>query len=137
VPEKIPFGGIAPMTTTLCEQGELLLRAIRTPVDFLVRERFGSLAVGGSTGEGQTLSTDALRAGVSVVREAIPGQSAFRSAGRPQCAVGLPASSLQSSQHLLFLEKCVGAQHIRNVGARRAFPDLVNGKSLVAPPFPL
>jgi dihydrodipicolinate synthase/N-acetylneuraminate lyase len=66
------------MPTPLCEQGELRPRAIHTPVDFLVRERTDSLPVGGSTGStgstgaGQTLSADALRACVSVVREPFP-----------------------------------------------------------------
>lgn len=59
LPDKVPFGVIAPMTTPFSETCELLPKSIRSQVEFLVRERADSLAVGGSTGEGQTL--DALR----------------------------------------------------------------------------
>jgi 4-hydroxy-tetrahydrodipicolinate synthase len=72
MPEKIPFGVIAPMTTPFSETGDLLPGAIRSQVEFLVRERADSLAVGGSTGEGQTLSPDELRACVSETRAAMP-----------------------------------------------------------------
>jgi len=72
MPDKVPFGVIAPMTTPFSSSGELLPKSIRSQVEFLVRERADSLAVGGSTGEGQTLSPDELRACVSEVREAMP-----------------------------------------------------------------
>lgn len=72
LPEKIPFGVIAPMTTPFSEKGELEPSKLRSQVDFLVRERADSLAVGGSTGEGHTLSPDELRASVEAVREAMP-----------------------------------------------------------------
>ena len=105
LPKKGPFGVTAPMPTPLCEQGELRPRAIHTPVDFLVRDWTDSLPIGGSTGAGQTLSADALRACVSVVREAIPGQSTFRGAGRPRSAGGLPTAFLQSGPRRAFLGK--------------------------------
>jgi dihydrodipicolinate synthase/N-acetylneuraminate lyase len=72
MPEKIPFGVIAPMTTPSAADGELQATSIRSQVEFLVRERADSLAVGGSTGEGQTLSPDELRACVSETRAAMP-----------------------------------------------------------------
>ena len=72
MPDKIPFGVIAPMTTPFSSSGELMPKSIRSQVEFLVRERADSLAVGGSTGEGQTLDPDELRACVSEVREAMP-----------------------------------------------------------------
>jgi dihydrodipicolinate synthase/N-acetylneuraminate lyase len=72
MPEKIPFGVIAPMTTPFAADGELQATSIRSQVEFLVRERADSLAVGGSTGEGQTLSPDELRACVSETRAAMP-----------------------------------------------------------------
>ena len=72
MPEKIPFGVIAPMTTPFAADGELQAASIRSQVEFLVRERADSLAVGGSTGEGQTLSPDELRACVSETRAAMP-----------------------------------------------------------------
>jgi len=71
-PENVPFGVIAPMTTPFDEQGELQPDKLRSQVEFLVRERADSLAVGGSTGEGHTLSPDELRASVEVVRDAMP-----------------------------------------------------------------
>lgn len=72
MPDKVPFGVIAPMTTPFSSSGELMPKSIRSQVDFLVRERADSLAVGGSTGEGQTLDADELRACVSEVRDAMP-----------------------------------------------------------------
>ncbi|WP_395746055.1 dihydrodipicolinate synthase family protein [Prosthecobacter sp.] len=72
IPDKVPFGVIAPMTTPFTADGELNAKAIRSQVDFLVRERADSLAVGGSTGEGQTLDPDELRACVSETRAALP-----------------------------------------------------------------
>jgi 4-hydroxy-tetrahydrodipicolinate synthase len=72
MPDKIPFGVIAPMTTPFSSSGELNAKSIRSQVEFLVRERADSLAVGGSTGEGQTLDADELRACVSEVRDAMP-----------------------------------------------------------------
>lgn len=72
MPDKVPFGVIAPMTTPFSSSGELMPKFIRSQVEFLVRERADSLAVGGSTGEGQTLEPDELRACVSETREAMP-----------------------------------------------------------------
>ena len=72
MPDKVPFGVIAPMTTPFSSSGDLMPKSIRSQVEFLVRERADSLAVGGSTGEGQTLDADELRACVSEVREAMP-----------------------------------------------------------------
>jgi 4-hydroxy-tetrahydrodipicolinate synthase len=72
LPARVPFGVIAPMTTPFSEDGELQPRWIRSQVEFLVRERADSLAVGGSTGEGQTLSPDELQACVSETRAAMP-----------------------------------------------------------------
>ena len=72
MPEKVPYGVIAPMTTPFSESGDLLPEAFRSQVDFLVREGADSLAVGGSTGEGHTLSPDELRACVSETRAAMP-----------------------------------------------------------------
>lgn len=72
MPEKTPFGVIAPMTTPFAADGELQATSIRSQVEFLVREQADSLAVGGSTGEGQTLSPDELRACVSETRAAMP-----------------------------------------------------------------
>jgi 4-hydroxy-tetrahydrodipicolinate synthase len=73
-PRKIPFGVIAPMTTPFDESGELRAAAIRSQVEFLVRERADCLAVGGSTGEGHTLAPDELRACVAETREAMPAE---------------------------------------------------------------
>ena len=70
--KKVPFGVIAPMTTPFAEDGELKAESLRSQVEFLVRERADSLAVGGSTGEGQTLSPEELRACVSETRNAMP-----------------------------------------------------------------
>lgn len=72
LPKNVPFGVIAPMTTPFSADGELNAKAIRSQVEFLVRERADSLAVGGSTGEGQTLSAEELRACVSETRAAMP-----------------------------------------------------------------
>jgi hypothetical protein len=55
MPDKVPFGVISPMTTPFDSSGALMPKSIRSQVEFLVRERADSLAVGGSTGEGQTL----------------------------------------------------------------------------------
>ncbi|MBU6180769.1 MAG: dihydrodipicolinate synthase family protein, partial [Verrucomicrobia bacterium] len=74
MPANVPFGVIAPMTTPFSADGELHAKSIRSQVDFLVRERADSLAVGGSTGEGQTLDPDELRTCVSEVREAMPAE---------------------------------------------------------------
>ena len=71
MPEKVPFGVIAPMTTPFAVDGELQAMSIRSQVEFLVCERADSLAVGGSTGEGQTMSPDELRACVSETRAAV------------------------------------------------------------------
>ena len=46
MPDKVPFGVIAPMTTPFSSSGELMPKSIRSQVDFLVRERADSLAVG-------------------------------------------------------------------------------------------
>jgi 4-hydroxy-tetrahydrodipicolinate synthase len=62
------------MTTPFAHDGELQTGSIRSQVDFLVRERADSLAVGGSTGEGQTLAPDELRACVSEVRNVMPAE---------------------------------------------------------------
>jgi 4-hydroxy-tetrahydrodipicolinate synthase len=72
MPDKVPFGVIAPMTTPFTADGELNAKAIHSQVEFLVRERADSLAVGGSTGEGHTLQPDELRACVSETRAAMP-----------------------------------------------------------------
>ena len=42
MPEKIPFGVIAPMTTPFAADGELQATSIRSQVEFLVRERADS-----------------------------------------------------------------------------------------------
>lgn len=67
---KIPFGVITPLTTPFADSGELQPGLLRGQVEFLLANGADSLAVGGSTGEGQTLSGEELRALVSEVKEA-------------------------------------------------------------------
>ena len=97
MPAKVPFGVIAPMTTPFSADGELQPKSIRSQVEFLVRERADSLAVGGSTGEGQTLSAEELRASVSEVREAMP-------AGMPLIASAIVDSTRQAIRAIKAVE---------------------------------
>jgi 4-hydroxy-tetrahydrodipicolinate synthase len=97
MPKNRPFGVIAPMTTPFTVDGELNAKAIRSQVEFLVRERADSLAVGGSTGEGQTLDADELRACVSETRAAMP-------AGMPLVASTICDSTRQAIRSIKAVE---------------------------------
>ncbi len=85
------------MTTPFSNQGELCAKSIRSQVDFLVRERADSLAVGGSTGEGHTLDADELRACVSETRAAMP-------AGMPLVASAIVDSTRQAIRAIKAVE---------------------------------
>jgi 4-hydroxy-tetrahydrodipicolinate synthase len=61
------------MTTPFNALGEIDVKAIRTQVSFLLSNGADSLAIGGSAGEGHTLAPDELRALVSEVKDAAPG----------------------------------------------------------------
>jgi 4-hydroxy-tetrahydrodipicolinate synthase len=97
MPTNVPFGVIAPMTTPFSADGELQPKSIRSQVEFLVRERADSLAVGGSTGEGQTLSAEELRTCVGEVREVMP-------AGMPLIASAIVDSTRQAIRAIKAVE---------------------------------
>ena len=67
-------GIISPMTTPFTAKGEVDETAFRAQVSFLLGHGVHGLAVGGSTGEGHTLSTDELRRLVAAAVEEAAGQ---------------------------------------------------------------
>ncbi len=66
-------GIIPPMTTPFDGDGAIDERAVRAQVRWLLAARVHGLAVGGSTGEGQTLDQDELRRVVATVAEEAAG----------------------------------------------------------------
>jgi 4-hydroxy-tetrahydrodipicolinate synthase len=94
---RIPHGIIAPMTTPFSADGELCPKSIGSQVNFLVRERADSLAVGGSTGEGHTLYPDELRACVSETRAVMPD-------GMPLVASAIVDSTRQAIRSIKAVE---------------------------------
>jgi 4-hydroxy-tetrahydrodipicolinate synthase len=69
---KIPLGIIAPLTTPFLETGEISCKAVQGQAGFLLDNGADALAIGGSAGEGHTLSPDELRQLVCEVKEVIP-----------------------------------------------------------------
>lgn len=67
-------GIIPPMTTPFTAEGEVDEGAFRAEVRFLLEQGVHGLAVGGTTGEGHTLSTDELRRLVAAAVEEAAGQ---------------------------------------------------------------
>jgi 4-hydroxy-tetrahydrodipicolinate synthase len=68
-------GIVPPMVTPFDEHEEIDQRALRTDVHYLIEEAgVHGLAVGGSTGEGHTLSTDELRLAVGTAIEEAKGR---------------------------------------------------------------
>jgi 4-hydroxy-tetrahydrodipicolinate synthase len=55
------YGVIPPMTTPFRADGDMVLDAVKTQVDFLVESGAHGLAAGGSTGEGHTLDPEEYR----------------------------------------------------------------------------
>jgi 4-hydroxy-tetrahydrodipicolinate synthase len=69
------YGIVPPMTTPFDAKEELDEPALRAEVRYLIEEaRVHGLAVGGSTGEGHTLSTDELRRAVGATVEEAQGR---------------------------------------------------------------
>ncbi len=68
------FGVIPPMTTPFTARGEIDERAFRAQARFLLEAGVHGLAVGGSTGEGQTLTTDESRRLVRAAVEEAEGR---------------------------------------------------------------
>lgn len=69
------FGIVPPMVTPFDRNEELDEAALRAEVEFLIDEaKVHGLAVGGSTGEGHTLSTDELRQAVGTAVDAARGR---------------------------------------------------------------
>ncbi len=68
------FGIIPPMTTPFDADGDIDEGAVRAQTRWLIGQGVHGLAVGGSTGEGQTLDQDELRRLVAIVAEAAAGQ---------------------------------------------------------------
>jgi 4-hydroxy-tetrahydrodipicolinate synthase len=69
------FGIVPPITTPFDTKEELDERVLRAEVRYLIEEaRVHGLAVGGSTGEGHTLSTDELRRAVGATIEEARGR---------------------------------------------------------------
>ncbi len=67
--EKI-CGVIPPMTTPFTENGEIDYKLLKADAKCLVEKaKVHGLAIGGSTGEGHTLTTEELRASLEVVCE--------------------------------------------------------------------
>jgi 4-hydroxy-tetrahydrodipicolinate synthase len=69
------FGIIPPMTTPFDADGEIDEGAVRAQTRWLLEEGVHGLAVGGSTGEGQTLDQDELRGLVATVVAETAGQA--------------------------------------------------------------
>lgn len=69
------FGIVPPMVTPFDKHEELDEAALRADVDYLISEaKVHGLAVGGSTGEGHTLSIDELRQAIGTAVEAANGR---------------------------------------------------------------
>jgi 4-hydroxy-tetrahydrodipicolinate synthase len=68
------FGIIPPMTTPFTSEGDPDERAVRAQTRWLIDAGVHGLAVGGSTGEGQTLDQDELRRLVATVAEETAGR---------------------------------------------------------------
>jgi 4-hydroxy-tetrahydrodipicolinate synthase len=66
-------GIIPPMTTPFDDDGAIDEGAVRAQVRWLIDQGVHGIAVGGSTGEGQTLEHDELRRLVATVVEAAAG----------------------------------------------------------------
>lgn len=77
-PPRLPTstlrGILAPMATPFTVEGEVDEAAFRAQVRFLVERGVHGLVVGGSTGEGHTLSTDELRCLTAVAVEEAAGR---------------------------------------------------------------
>lgn len=67
-------GVIAPSTTPFDARGEIDFDAAANQIDWLIREGVSGLAVGGSTGEGQTLDAEETRDLVSAATDAADGR---------------------------------------------------------------
>lgn len=69
------YGIVPPITTPFDAQGEIIEEFLRAEVRYLIEEvGVHGLAVGGSTGEGHTLSTDELRRVVALAIEEVRGR---------------------------------------------------------------
>lgn len=67
-------GVIAPATTPFNEKGDINFEAAIKQIDWLVEEGVSGVAIGGSTGEGQTLEAEELRDLISGVTEVARGR---------------------------------------------------------------
>jgi 4-hydroxy-tetrahydrodipicolinate synthase len=106
-------GIIPPMTTPFTSEGELDLRAARAQTRWLLEAGVHGIAVGGSTGEGQTLDQDELRRLVATAAEEVGGRvpvivgiivdSTRDAIRRAQALAGLGLAALQVTPvHYLF-----------------------------------
>jgi len=59
--ENIPRGSIPPMTSPFDAEGELMLDQVAAQMRFFLQGRADGIAVGGSTGEGQTIDPEEFR----------------------------------------------------------------------------
>jgi 4-hydroxy-tetrahydrodipicolinate synthase len=107
------LGIIPPMTTPFTSEGEIDEGAARAQTRWLLEAGVHGLAVGGSTGEGQTLDQDELRRLVAAVAEEAAGRvpviagiivdSTRDAIRRAQASAGLGVAALQVTPvHYLF-----------------------------------
>lgn len=106
-------GIIPPLTTPFTDSGELDLPALRTQVRFMLDAGVHGIAVGGSTGEGHTLSTAELRETVAAAVDESGGRvpviagvivdSTRQSVEKAEALAGLDVAALQVTPvHYLF-----------------------------------
>lgn len=67
-------GILPPVTMPFDARGEIVYAALREQVDFMVAKKVGGIVVGGSTGEGHTLSRDEFARTVEVCDQALGGR---------------------------------------------------------------
>jgi 4-hydroxy-tetrahydrodipicolinate synthase len=131
------YGIIPPMTTPFDTDGEIDDGAVRAQVRWLIGQGVHGLAVGGSTGEGQTLDQDELRRVVAIVASEAAGKvpviagiivDSTRDAIRRGKAVeGLGVAALQVTPvHYLFRpDDDAMLEHFRAIAEASALPIVI------------
>jgi 4-hydroxy-tetrahydrodipicolinate synthase len=131
------FGIVPPMTTPFDADGEIDEGAVRAQVRWLLEAGVHGLAVGGSTGEGQTLDRDELRRLVATVAEAAAGavpviagvivDSTRDAIRRGKSLEGLGVAALQVTPvHYLFRpDDDAMLEHFRAIAEATALPVVI------------
>jgi 4-hydroxy-tetrahydrodipicolinate synthase len=130
------FGIIPPLTAPFTLEGEIDEQALRAQVRFMLHNCVHGLAVGGSTGEGHTLSTGELRRLVEVTIEEASGlpviagiivDSTRQAIEKAQALAGLKVAALQvTPTHYLFKpDDEATVRHFRAIAESSGLPVII------------